>query len=1572
MKTIPELLSSFRSLDIKIWADGDRLRYKAHKGGLTPELRDQLRERKAEILTFLHKANVAVNSFLEPIRPVPRNRDLPLSFAQERLWFIDQLGGQSAAYNDPIALRLTGSLHVAVMEQSLTEIVRRHEVLCTTFSSKNGIPFQKISPAQEMTLPVVDLQQLSEAEQAAEIQRLSIEESQQPFDLTNGPLFRVKLLRLGEESHVLLLTIHHIISDGWSMGIFIEEIITLYKAFSTGMPSPLPKLPVQYADFAYWQREWFTGDVLESQLTYWKELLAGAPPLLELPTDRPRPPVQTFRGSNEFLEYNTVLTQKLRDLSQQSDVTMFMTLLAAFVVLLSRYSGQEDIVIGSGIANRNRREIEPLIGFFVNTLVLRFDLSGNPTFKELLDRVRQVTLEAHVHQDMPFELLIDKLQPERNMSHNPLFQVAFLLQNVPIRKLELPGLTIIPMQVEKFSSRFDLFLPMWEAETGLKGELEYNTNLFDKATITRMIEHFRILLEGIAANPEQHIAELPLLTETERKQLLVEWNDTQVEYPFDKCLHQLIEDQVERTPDAVAVVFPSIGSEYDEDRQLTYRELNERANQLAHHLQSLGVGPEVLIGICVERSLEMIVGLLGIVKAGGAYVPLGPEYPKERLTFMLEDSQVSVLLTQQKFVNELPKQKAHVLCLDANWDTIAQERAENPASSVNADNLIYVIYTSGSTGKPKGAINIHRALVNRLLWMQDAYRLTPQDRVLQKTPFSFDVSGWEFFWPLLTGARLVFAKPGGHKDSAYLVKLIAEQKISTLHFVPSMLQVFLEEEGLEQCKALRQVICSGEALPVELQERFFDRLEIELHNLYGPTEAAIDVTFWQCERESKRSTVPIGRPIANTKLYILDSHLQPTSIGIPGELHIGGLGLGRGYLNRPELTREKFISDPFSGEPGACLYKTGDLVRYLPDGNIEFLGRIDYQVKIRGFRIELGEIEAVLAEHSVVRETAVITREDHPGDKRLVAYIVPDSKAEEFQDQVSELHTEKISLWQNVYEETYSQPPVREDLMFNIASWNSSYTDLPIPKEEMRKWVNHTVERILALQPQQVLEIGCGTGLLLSRIAPHCGRYWGTDFSQTALQHVEQIKKSVRGLDHVKLLHRMADKFDGIEPDAFDMVILNSVVQCFPSINYLLHVLEGAVKAAKPGGFIFVGDVRSLPLLKTFHTSVRLYKASASLSLKQIKQQIQEYMDREEELVIDPSFFYALKQHFPEIKQVRFQLKRGRHHNELTRFRYDVVLRLGTEIPPLPEICRLDWKTQQLTLPEVRKRLEETRPEILGLRRVPNARIEPQIRALESLLKTDKSATVLQLRETLSDIQKHEKGVDPEDIWGLSRDLPYSIAISWSDSGWEGSYDVLFKQCVRAEVCTECWEDLTPLHYMSYHKRPWDDYANNPLQVEFNKKLVPRLRCFLNEKLPEYMVPQTFVVLETMPLTPNGKIDRRALPAPDTLGRRLKEGYIAPRTPTEEQLAQMWAEVLNLEQVGIHDNFFEIGGHSLLATQVVSRISKAFHVELPLRNLFEKPTVANLAEYIETIRWLAQEPSVSSDVTGSKREEIEI
>jgi amino acid adenylation domain-containing protein/non-ribosomal peptide synthase protein (TIGR01720 family) len=933
-----------------------------------------------------------------PIEPVSRDEELPLSFAQQRLWFLEQLEPGTPFYNLPSAVRLTGPLNVAALEQSLNEIVWRHEALRTTFDTVSGRAVQVIAPEMIVDLPMVDLTDLPASEREDEVLHLAAEEARKPFDLGEGPLLRVRLLRLTEENHVVLLNMHHIVSDGWSVGVFVPEIAALYEAFSAGESSPLPELRIQYADFAHWQRRWLQGEPLEAQLDYWRERLSGSPPLLELPTDRPRPPVQTFRGRTYDFDLSPDLSEAVEGLSQREGTTLFMTLLAAFQTLLYRYTGQEDVNVGTPIANRTRAEIEGLIGFFVNTLVMRADFSGELSFLELLQQVRETALGAYAHQDVPFEMLVDQLQIERNLSHSPLFQVVFTLQNTPIQAQIISDLVLSPVEAETGIAKFDLTLSMMEGAEGLSASLEYNVDLFDAATIERMAGHFRRLLEGIVADPVRPIAELPLLTEAEWGQLLVEWNDTAFHYPQDKCVHDLFEAHAARTPHTVAVNL--------EGKTLTYRELDRRANQLAHYLQKRGVGPQTLVAICVERSLEMVVGLMGVLKAGGAYVPMDPTYPAERLAFMLEDTGAPVLLTQAHLMEHLRASepaservteqmtrtvpslsKGNTICLDTDWSLVAEEPEDKPESAVTPSDLAYVIYTSGSTGRPKGTLLEHRGLCSFATVYAQDFAIRPGSRVLQFFSFSFDGSVADIFSALVSGATLCLPRRETVVSMLDLHRMMQEQGVTHVLMTPSALAVLPADE----LPALQTVLSGGERCTEEVVARWSPGRRFI--NAYGPTEATVASSwYWMKEMPQGATSIPIGRPIANARLYVLDQYGREVPVGVSGELLIGGVGMARGYLNRPELTADRFVPDPFTDEPGARLYRTGDQVRYSPDGTLEFLGRIDHQVKVRGFRIELGEIEAVLVQHPALREVVILTREDTPGHKRLVAYMVSDQE----------------------------------------------------------------------------------------------------------------------------------------------------------------------------------------------------------------------------------------------------------------------------------------------------------------------------------------------------------------------------------------------------------------------------------------------------------------------------------------------------------------------------------------------------------------------------------------------------
>ncbi len=1354
-----------------------------------------------------------------PIAPLPRRDGLPrdavpLSFGQRRLWFLDQLG-TGAAYNMKLSLELDGELDIAVLRASLERIVRRHEILRTTFTAVGGQPRQVVARQLRIPLAAVDLGHLVSSVGSREVRRLALGLEARPFDLARGPLLRAALVRLEDRRHVLLLVFHHIVCDGGSLGLLRRELAAWYRGLRHGEETGLPALPVQFADFAVWHNTWLASEAVTRQLDFWKERLGSGPagagelPVLSLPTDRPRPAVQTFRGASHAFDLEPRSTAELRALSRGQGVTLAMALLAAFKVLLCRITGQHDIVVGAPIAGRNHRQVEDLIGFFVNSLVLRSNLAGAPAFSEALRRVQRVALAAYDHQDLPFERLVDELVPERDMAQTPLFQVVFAMRTANPWETVDADLTLAPYDTGVGSVRTDLELHLLEHSTGLACRLVYNTDLFDTATAARLASHFVHLAEAAAAAPETRLWELAMLAPAERRQLVGEWSATG-RPSAQACLHELIAAHVREVPERLAVIYDGAAR-----RELTYRELDEEANRIAHLLRGMGVGPDDRVALLAERGPDLVAALLGILKAGGAYVPLDPAYPRDRLAFMLGDSRAKVLVSEQPLLAGLPETAsrpgaAPVLCLDRDRARIAAAPATPPEPLAAPRHLAYVIYTSGSTGLPKGTLVEHRGLASLADAQAQAFGAAPGSRVLQFSSLSFDASTFEVVMALSHGATLVLGPREAMLPGPDLVAFLHRNRVSIVTLPPTALLA----SPAEDLPQLATITVAGEACPAELVERWAGGRRF--FNLYGPTEATIWSTMAELRPGSAAPSV--GRPIAGTEAYLVGAHLEPVPVGVPGEMVLGGVGLARGYLGRPGLTAERFVPHPLAGQPGERLYRTGDLARFRPDGEIDFLGRLDHQVKLRGFRIELGEVEAVLAAHPAVRESLALVREDRPGDRRLVAYVVGEdagglgeSAGEGWQD-------EHVSRWQSLYDGTYADAATPEERTFQIAGWNSSTTGEPIPAEEMHEWVERAVERILATGPQRVLEIGCGSGLLLFRIAPHCRCYLGTDLSQAAL---DTIAGALPGWDsggaEIELERRAAHQLEDLGRERFDTVILNSVAQYFPSAGYLVRVLETASELVAPGGRIFVGDVRDLSLLEDFHTSVERARSAAEPAAGELRQRAAQAMLQEQELVVDPELFTVLAQRLPRLRGARMLAKDGRFDNELNRYRYDVVLEVAAPRQP------------------------------------------------------------------------------------------------------GGAAD----------------------------RRPLAAWTNDPLRGRRLSQLVPRLRALAEERLPEFMVPSAVVVLDTWPLTPNGKIDRRALPPPEAPRPEQSDGWVAPRTAVERTLAEVWGRILNVERVGAEDNFFHLGGDSILSIQVVSAAREA-GLHLSAKDVFQHQTVAELARVVGT------------------------
>ena len=1094
-------------------------------------------EKRQLLDRFLKSAGLSLSSAII----VPQRRDtdrFPLSFAQERLWFMDQLQPNTPLYNIPDTHSFKGPLDLDALQRSLTEIVRRHEILRTTFQMVDGQPVQVIAPPQPRAVPVIDISHLPDAERTAEARRLADEESTQPFDISCGPLFRMQLVRLAEEDHLLLFTMHHIISDGWSLQVMASELGTLYEAYKSGQTSPLPELLIQYVDFAVWQREWMQGEVLEKQLSYWREQLGEDLTELELPFDYARPARQSFRGDAEGIELNAKLTPRMKEIAREQGATLFMTLLAAFNVLLWRYTGQEDLSVGTPIANRTRAETENLIGFFVNTLVLRTKMNASSSFRDLLEQVRETTLGAYDHQDVPFEKLVEELQPERNLNRNPLFQVLFALQDSG--ELKLSGLELTWMDTKNEISKFDLSFYIHDTPTGFYCWFEYDRDLFERATMARMLKHFEVLLERIATNPDAKLSELEILTQAERDQLW-EWNQTATDYGREQCIHQIFEAHAAQQPQAVAVI--------DGERQLTYEELNQRANQLAHFLRSKGVGPDVRVGVLLERSLEFDVAVLGILKAGGAYVPLDVTYPKQRLQFMLEDAGMRLLLTELD-QSEVVTEATEVVYLDKAEDLFVNESRENPENLTTSDGLAYVMYTSGSTGQPKG-VAVRHCAINRLVRATNYGELDNTCRLSQGSNVSFDASTWETWGALLNGGALIVLSKETVLSPLELKRVISKQQINTLWLTTSLFNQMAQSIP-EAFASLRYMFFGGEAGDPQAAKRVLERGRPQhMINAYGPTE---NTTFATCYEVSEVAagarSLPIGRVVSNTEVWVLDRQMQLVPVGVTGELYIGGDGLAREYLGQPVLTAEKFVPNPYSTKPGARLYRTGDMVRYLTDGNLDFLKRRDHQVKIRGFRVELGEIEAAIEQYWAITESVVIDH-DAGGGTRLVAYIVPEEGVEPTSAELHAFLKEKIPSYMipSIFVTLKEIPltpngkvnrrelPVPE---FNESEANENFVAPRTPSEEMLALIwRETLGMPQVGVESNFFDLG-GHSLLATRVMSQIRERFGVELPLRMLFELPTIAGLAQHLDTVQSkdtqLQRILSMLENVENISEDEV----------------------------------------------------------------------------------------------------------------------------------------------------------------------------------------------------------------------------------------------------------------------------------------------------------------------------------------------------------------------------------------------------------------------------------------------------
>jgi amino acid adenylation domain-containing protein len=1453
--------------------------------------------------------------FFAPPVPADRTRApaaddavvVPLTEAQHEVWLATRMGDDaSCAFNESVSLRLEGKLDRARLTRALQALVDRHDALRASFAEEGDV--QRVAPAVPVDVPVSDLTALEPDAREKALQDFVDAEGDTPLDLAKGPAIRFRLVALGPELHVLLLTAHHLVCDGWSTNVLLSELGPLYAKDGDARALP-PAAP--YAEYSRWEEE--TRRTAEGSATeaYWIAQYKSPPSFLELPTEGPRPSVLTYAGATERRAVGKPLADAVRRAGARQGCTLFATLLAAFDLLLHRLSGQDDVVVGVPAAGQSSWGRDDLVGHCVNFLPVRSLLPEGATVAELLKATKTRVLEAYEHQNYTYGTLLRKLAFPRDPSRLPLMEVQFNVEKVG-GDLALPGLAATVDPNPKRYANSDIFLNVIEGPDGLVLDCDFKTELFSRATIRRWLAHFETLLQGFAEGPGARADALPLLSANERADVLAAFGDTAVKWDPPFTVHELVEVRAALAPDATAVVAGATS--------LTYRELTARADRLASHLAGKGAGRGALVGLCVERTADLVVALLGILKSGAAYVPLDPAFPKERLALILEDAQPKLLVTSSALAGELPPHEAEVVRLDTDAEAIAVSPVPVARAPVQPSDLAYVMFTSGSTGRPKGVAVSHGAVVNFLRSMAKEPGCTERDGIVAVTTLSFDIAGLEIYLPLTVGGRVILATREDATDGNRLLALVGRPDATILQATPATWRLLLMA-GWSGGKPLK-MLCGGEALPRDLANELLARGP-ELWNMYGPTET----TIWSsvARLAPGAGPIPLGRPIANTTFAVVDARLAPAPPGVPGELVIGGAGVADGYWGRPDLTRDRFVKDPFSDGPGALVYRTGDLVRLREGGMLEFLGRTDHQVKVRGFRIELGEIDAALARHPEVAECATVVREDVPGQRRLVSYVVPKADGTSGSAAATDQWRAQWDLlFKTAIEGDGAKKGSLDEIDAVITGWTGSTA-----KAEVSEWIETSVARVKDLAPRRVLEIGCGTGQLLSRLAPSCETYVGLDFSEPAIAALEEKVRSGGLADRVRLLCRPADDLAGIPAGAYDTVVINSVVQYFPDAAYLVRVLEGAVAATVDGGVVFVGDVQSLALLETFHADAQLARAEDAATAAELRRRQKERLAVENELVLDPAFFRALAARLPRVSALTFRMRRGRLLNETTLFHYDATLHVGAPVPAA-EPRTLRWGPDVASFLALASALDVSKGPV-RVTGVPNARLARPLAAARLLAGAGDGETAGALKRTLAGL---DGGVDPEDVFGLAGPSR-AVEALWPEDGDASTFDVL----ALPAGAHDPRRPLAPLRAVAGD--PFR-HANAPRHAPAARELAPRLRSHLEGLLPDYMVPVAFVALEALPRTPNGKLDRRSLPAPD-LDAAAGGRYIAPRDDSETALAKIFGDVLRLEKVSVEDSVFDLGADSLLVFQITTRAQQAGLAISP-RDVFQLRTVSALAK----------------------------
>ncbi|MFP8903464.1 amino acid adenylation domain-containing protein [Streptomyces atacamensis] len=1447
-----------------------------------------------------------------PLTVMDRPEEIPLSFAQLRLWFVDKIDGGAGTYNIPLVVRLNGSLDREALQAAIGDVVARHESLRTVFPDTGGTPRQHILSAEEAT-PVMSVTDIA----ADRLADAMAERAGIGFDLAAEAPIRAHLFAVSEEEHALLMPVHHIAGDGWSLVPLTRDLQTAYTARCQGKVPDWAPLPVQYADYTLWQRE-ILGDeddpdsAISGQLAYWKRYLAGLPEEVTLPTDRPRPAVASYRGETLRFELSNRQYQQLTRCSREYDVSPFMVVQTALAALLSKLGAGEDIPLGISIAGRTDEALDDLVGFLVNTLVLRTDLTGDPLFADLLGRARTDGLAAFANQDLPFERLVEALNPERSAGRHPVIQIGLGFQNNETPVLDLPGLDAWIEPAITHTAKLDLLFDFREVrgedENGghMACAVEYATDLYDRATVELLISRLVRLLDQATGRPDSRLSELDVLDADERRRILVDWNDTGRAVRVD-TLPALFTAQAERTPDAVAVVAG--------DDELRYAELSERVNRLARHLVDRGVGAEDRVLLVMPKSVDLVVAQLAVVTAGAAFVPVDPGYPRERVVFMAGDCAPALLLTTAAvagMAEDVLPGVARVVVDDA---ATAAEIARRPAAPLSdaerrepasVDHPTYVIYTSGSTGRPKGVVVTHRGIGNLAAAQVERFAVRPDSRVVQYAAPSFDAAVSETCIALLSGATLVLPIGGGLLLGDELARFLTEHRISHATIPPVALT------GLDPAAvpAGMTLTVAGEACSAELAGTWSRGRR--MINAYGPTETTVCATM--SEPLSGAVSPPIGTPIANARAYVLDPRLSPVPAGVVGELYVSGINLARGYLGRPGLTAERFVADPF-GAPGERMYRTGDVVRRRSDGQLEFVGRADDQVKLRGFRVELDEISSALTEQPQVASAAVVIREDRPGERKLVGYVVPAEQGDGPRD--IGLETDQVGKWQAVNEEVYGAaaqdgPPLGE----NFSGWHSSYDGSVLPEEDMRAWRAATVERILELRPRRVLEIGVGAGLIMAPVAPHVELYWGTDLSNTVIETLRRQTAADPVLaERTRFTACPAHVLDDLPAGTFDTVVINSVAQYFPSVDYLVDVIGKAFSLLGDTGAVFLGDIRDLRLLRCMRAAVHR-TSSPGDSAAAARYAVDRAVERETELLVDPALFDSLADVLDGFGGADVRIKRGEYDNELSRYRYDVVLHKRPAAPvSLAAAPAVAWEDVG-GLAGLAARLRDERPAALRVTGIPNGRLTTDLAAVAGIDGTEVPG-----------------GVDVTALHEVGSPVGYRALVTWTAGAVDGRLDAVLVPAAHADGTVPAYRDLYLPDAVP------ERYANDPLAGRRGGVLVAELREALAKRLPDYMVPAALVLLDALPVTPNGKLDHKALPAPDVAAPASE---LQPATPQEAIVARLFAEVLGLARVGADDDFFRQGGDSIVSIQLVSR-ARAEGLRFTAQDVFAHRTVRAIA-----------------------------